>query len=181
VETSKRFAKRVLGSLKKITKRRYMKIMVTGVIMMGIACGLIMEGSAVYTISVDGEDLGYISSKRELNEIIETVDSELHDILEEEYEKGDIYDIVTVTKSLVSEAEEADDEIKDTIMETVDGVEKISVKVTADTTVTVTFTKQAGGNEQSSGCGSAIGSAASVLLGVAAAGVALLLGKKKED
>ena len=64
---------------------------------------------------------------------------------------------------------------------TVDGVEKISVKVTADTTVTVTFTKQAGGNEQSSGCGSAIGSAASVLLGVAAAGVALLLGKKKED
>ena len=127
METSKRFAKRVLGSLKKITKRRYMKIMVTGVIMMGIACGLIMEGSAVYTISVDGEDLGYISSKRELNEIIETVDSELHDILEEEYEKGDIYDIVTVKKSLVSEAEEADDEIKDTIMETVDGVEKMTV------------------------------------------------------
>ncbi|MBQ7913060.1 MAG: InlB B-repeat-containing protein [Clostridia bacterium] len=62
---------------------------------------------------------------------------------------------------------------------TVDGVEKISVKVLADTTVNVNFTKLE--SQKSSGCGSAIGSTAGVLLGIAAVGVALLIGKKKED
>ena len=62
---------------------------------------------------------------------------------------------------------------------TVDGVEKISVKIIADTTVNVTFTKVE--TPKKSGCGSAIGSTAGILLGVAAVGVALLIGKKKED
>ena len=62
----------------------------------------------------------------------------------------------------------------------VDGVEKISVKVIGDTTVTVAFTKLAS-NEKAGGCsGSVSGMFASLLLSVAAFGV-VAAKRKKED
>ena len=61
---------------------------------------------------------------------------------------------------------------------TVNGKVVIGLEVEADATVNVTFTKKESSN---SGCGGAIGSTAGVLLGMAALGVAFLVGKKKED
>jgi hypothetical protein len=66
---------------------------------------------------------------------------------------------------------------------TVNGVEKISVKVVGDTTVEIAFTKKAdnSSDDKDSGCGSVVSGAMGALAGVTALGVALFVSKKKED
>jgi hypothetical protein len=64
---------------------------------------------------------------------------------------------------------------------TINGVEKVSVKVVGDTMVDVVFTKKAdGGKKEDKGCGSIVSGATGAILAMAALGV-LVAFKKKED
>lgn len=125
MKKSKHLMERVAGLYKGMFKRRYIKLFVTGALMVAMVGGTLIETNAVYSISVDGKEIGAVSSKEELARLMDTVDEELTVLLDGEYDADSSLENVKVVKGFSAGSAESEDDIRDAIMESVDGVSKL--------------------------------------------------------
>lgn len=125
MKKGKQLMEKVVGLYKGMFKRRYIKLFVTGLLMAAVVGGTLIETNAVYSISVDGKEVGAVSSKEELSRLLDTVDKELTVILDGEYDSDSPLENVKIVKGLAASGEESEEEIRDAIIESVDGVSKL--------------------------------------------------------